>query len=245
MLCTYIDHMFGCYFGLAVAWVLGRPKSEPQMGNTPDLLSLLGTVFLWIYWPSFVGGAALADGDQQSRCIVNTILALSASTICAFWFTSIVGSTGTFRPVDIQNATLSGGVAIGCTANLSLSPFSAICIGCSAGIVSTLGFNFLQPYLEKTFSLHDTCGIHNLHGMPSVIGALASVILAGWKDNNGKHDSELYGYTVDGSGVQWWRQLVAIPICIAFAISTGLIIGYFLKLFQPIPTDMKEFHDGE
>jgi ammonium transporter Rh len=28
---TYIDHMFGAYFGLAVAFVLGAPNSEPEM----------------------------------------------------------------------------------------------------------------------------------------------------------------------------------------------------------------------
>jgi hypothetical protein len=47
---TYIDHMFGAYFGLSVSLVLGKPSSEPQMGNSPDLLSLIGTLFLWIYW---------------------------------------------------------------------------------------------------------------------------------------------------------------------------------------------------
>ena len=30
--------------------------------------------------------------------------------------------------------------------------------------------------MEK-LKLHDTCGIHNLHGMPSVISALASVVM--------------------------------------------------------------------
>ena len=48
---TYVDHMFGAYFGLTVAWVLGKPKSEPSMGTVPDVFSLVGTVFLWIYWP--------------------------------------------------------------------------------------------------------------------------------------------------------------------------------------------------
>jgi len=40
---TYIDHMFGAYFGLAVAWMLGKPSSEPDFGTTPDVFSLIGT----------------------------------------------------------------------------------------------------------------------------------------------------------------------------------------------------------
>lgn len=226
-----------------MAWVLGAPKSEPNMGNTPDIFSLIGTVFLWIYWPSFVAGAAEADSDMEARALVNTILALAASTVCAFWFSSILGSIGTFRPVDIQNATLAGGVAIGCTANLNMSPFGAIMIGCAAGIVSTIGYNHIQPFLERAIGLHDTCGIHNLHAMPSVVGALASVILAGYKDSMG-HDSNIYGYTQKG-GNQWWHQFVGIWVCIGFAMSTGLIVGYMLKLLAPVGPKVKDFHDDQ
>lgn len=243
---TYVDHMFGAYFGLTIAWILGKPKTEPSMGTVPDVFSLIGTVFLWIYWPSFVAGAAVADSDQQGRALVNSILALSASTVCTFWLSSVLGGTSVFRPVDIQNATLAGGVAIGCTANLNMAPFGAIMIGCSAGIVSTLGYNFVQPWLEKNWGLHDTCGVHNLHAMPSLVGALASVILAGYKDSAGKHDSTIYVYTVAGTGVMWWSQFVAIFVCIAFAVSTGAITAFILKLVQPAENDSwKEFHDDQ
>ena len=72
---TYIDHMFGAYFGLAVAYVLGAPEKIPDVGYESDLFSLIGTLFLWIYWPSFVAGTAPANSLAQQRAIVNTILA--------------------------------------------------------------------------------------------------------------------------------------------------------------------------
>lgn len=59
---TIIIHMFGAYYGLMCAWILGKPPDDERSKDneatsfTSDLFSLLGTVFLWIYWPSFNGG---------------------------------------------------------------------------------------------------------------------------------------------------------------------------------------------
>lgn len=238
---TYTDHMFGAYFGLTVAWMMGPPKSEPEMGNTPDIFSLIGTVFLWIYWPSFVAGAAVADSEQQQYAIVNTILSLSASTVATFFLSTLLSKNGRMRPVDIQNATLAGGVSIGCTANLSMPVLNAVLIGITAGLVSTFGYNALQGYLEHKWKLHDTCGIHNLHAMPSVIGALASVILAGYKYAHNE-DPDVYGNNLNS---QWWRQLLAIFLCIAFAVTAGMLVGKLLKAVESNEEgSISDFHDN-
>jgi len=206
---TYAEHMFGAYFGLAVALALGTPSGSPVMGTVPDLFSLLGTLFLWIYWPSFVSGAAVPNSPGQEMALINTILSLSASTIITFCLSNLFTHDGRFRPVDIQNATLAGGVAIGCSANLNLSPFGAVLIGLIAGSVSCYGFNFIQPFLEKTYNLHDSCGIHNLHAMPSVVGALCSIFVAG--------------------STMWYRQFFSIIVCVGFAASTGYATGLLVK----------------
>jgi ammonium transporter Rh len=234
---TYIDHMFGAYFGLAVSWMLGVPEGDPTMGYIPDIFSLIGTIFLWIYWPSFIAGAAEPNSVQQQRALVHTIISLSSSTVCTFWFSSVLNPDKKFRPVDIQNATLAGGVAIGCVANLDVGGVGACMVGCAAGLVSTFGYNIIQPYLEKNFKLHDTCGIHNLHGMPSVIGAISSVLAAAHH-----MDKDIYGDTYKD---QPWLQLLAIPFCIGFAIISGLITGFFItKLSPKLPeADIKEFQD--
>merc|ERR1712178_493965 len=89
-----------------------------------------------------------------------------------------MGFTGNMlRPVDIQNATLAGGVSIGAVANLNITPFGAVSIGVIAGALSTFGFCKVQDMLNTKMGLHDSCGIHNLHGMPSVLGGLLSALV--------------------------------------------------------------------
>jgi ammonium transporter Rh len=239
---TYIDHMFGAYFGLACAWVLGKPKSEPVGGQIPDLFSLVGTLFLWIYWPSFVAGADAPNSVSQQNAIVATILALASSTVTAFICSSWLNEKSQFRAVDIQNATLAGGVSIGCVANMRIYPVGALVVGIVAGAVSTYGFNKIQPMLEN-WGVHDTCGIHNLHAMPSIIGAVASIIVAAANDEK---DQEIFSHGGDAKPEeQWWRQLVGMIATFSFSIITGVITGYLCQMFGPSEGSTDDFLDGE
>lgn len=78
----------------------------------------------------------------------------------------------------VLNASLAGGVAVGSSADIIVQPFGAMLLGFIAGAISSLGFAYLSKILQRTIHLHDTCGVHNLHGMPGVIGALVSAIVA-------------------------------------------------------------------
>lgn len=60
---------------------------------------------------------------------------------------------------------------------MAVEPFAALLIGSIAGVVSTLGFQYLTDALKKV-KLHDTCGVNNLHGIPGVISGLVSVLVA-------------------------------------------------------------------
>ncbi len=118
-------------------------------------------------------------GNGHERAIINTLLAISTSCIVTFFSSSAMRRVHKFEIVDIQNATLAGGVAMGAAANMYTTPWGAMFVGLVAGIFSTFGYSYLQAALANRIGLYDSCGILNLHGIPGIIGGVASAIFAG------------------------------------------------------------------
>ena len=136
---------------------------------------MTGTLFLFVYWPSFNG--AEVTGSEQQRAVINTYLAISTSVITAIIWSKITKG-GLLNMEIILNASLAGGVAMGCNANIITMPFGAMLTGMGAGTVASLGYAYLQPFLRRKMWVHDTCGVLNLHGMPGIVGGIISAIVA-------------------------------------------------------------------
>uniref|UniRef100_A0A673TWQ9 Ammonium transporter Rh type A n=1 Tax=Suricata suricatta TaxID=37032 RepID=A0A673TWQ9_SURSU len=143
-------HAFGAYFGLAVAGILYHPslRKEHEMEKSAyhsDLFAMIGTLFLWIFWPSF--NSVIAEtGEMQYLAIVNTYFSLVACVLTAYACSSLLEKRGKLDMVHIQNATLAGGVAVGTCADMPIRPFGSMVIGGIGGIVSVFGFKFLTVY---------------------------------------------------------------------------------------------------
>jgi len=56
--------------------------------------------------------------------------------------------------VHVQNATLAGGVAVGAVADLMLSPAGALAVGAVAGILSVVGYSYLQVSTVNFLSVY-------------------------------------------------------------------------------------------
>ena len=68
-----------------------HPSCErSNTSHTSDIFSILGTIMLLIYWPSFNGILAF-DGEGKHRATFNTYLSLSASTVCTFLLSAFLG----------------------------------------------------------------------------------------------------------------------------------------------------------
>ena len=110
---------------------------------THDHFSMIGTIFLWMFWPSF-NSATAVQGDAQQRGILNTYFSLCACVLTAFALSAAMNKHKKFVMEHIQNATLAGGVAIGAVADLMVGPWAALTIGSIAAIISVLGYDILS-----------------------------------------------------------------------------------------------------
>ena len=173
--------------------------------------------------------------------------------------------------VHIQNATLAGGVVVGAIADMPIQPFGAMVIGSIAGIISTLGFQYLTPMLNHGI-LHDTCGVNNLHGMPGLISGIASAIVAATATREAFTGNRMYvfypsripesnsteyhnfslaatEYEKGGLGrtavMQGGYQLAALVMTLGLALAGGIITGYIMKLpiIEQIKKDEELFDD--
>merc|ERR1712087_915495 len=123
---SIVVHIFGAYFGLAVSWIMGKPKDSKENKSMyhSDIFAMIGTLFLWLYWPSFNGYFANREYFFMDRAYVNTVLGLCGATTATFITSRVL--VGKFDMVHIQNATLAGGVAVGASADLYLTPAGAL-----------------------------------------------------------------------------------------------------------------------
>jgi ammonium transporter Rh len=227
-------HLFGAYFGLAVAMVVKRKDAMKDEKNTSNyysnIFSMIGTIFLWMYWPSF--NAALSSGNAQQRCLINTLISLTGSCVMVFLLTPF-SKEGKLHMEYILNATLAGGVIIGSSADIIIYPWVSFLIGCAAGTISMIGFDSIGPFLHKTIELQDTCGVNSLHGMPGLLGGIISAFIAGYANVEDYGDSLTLLFpkrSLRTEGGQAIYQLITLGTSLLLAIASGIITGFILKL---------------
>jgi len=206
---SIVIHQFGAYFGLGV--IVRMTTSEDfnkkiESDKISNQFSMLGSMVLWIFWPSFC--SAPAEISKMPLAAVNTVLSLCGATI-----TTYIASTMIRKKIaieDMANAALAGGVAIG-SACAHTTPKASLVLGAIAGVLSVIGFAIIQPRVQKALKGIDTCGVHNLHGMPGMLGGLAAIFIA--------------EQVVPG------LQIKAVFITFIIAWITGLASGTVVSLF--------------
>ncbi|MDR4508069.1 MAG: ammonium transporter [Candidatus Brocadiaceae bacterium] len=206
---SIVIHQFGAYFGLGVIVRMTTSedfKKSIESDKISNQFSMLGSMVLWIFWPSFC--SAPAPLELMTTAAVNTVLSLCGATLSTWIATTIIRKKVVIE--DMANAALAGGVAIG-SACAYTTPMASVLLGFVAGIISVIGFAFIQPRVQKVLKGIDTCGVHNLHGMPGILGGLAAIFIA--------------------KGAVPGLQIKAVFVTFVLAWITGLAAGTVISLF--------------
>ncbi|GMS78231.1 hypothetical protein PENTCL1PPCAC_406, partial [Pristionchus entomophagus] len=241
---SIVVHVFGAYFGIALSLAFARKTQRAHEHDASlyhtDMFAMLGTLFIFVNWPS-LNAATTVTAEAHHRAIINTHLSLVGCTLATFLVCPIFEPRKKFNMVQIANSTLAGGVAIGTCANVVLDPILSLTIGSVAGVISVLGYIYLTPYLSARLALHDTCGLHNLHGMPGILAGLFSAVMAVAypKERFGASLASIYpamasnstgtGESQTESG-QALMQLAGLGTVLGVSIISGALTGIFLRL---------------
>ncbi|KAM6925378.1 LOW QUALITY PROTEIN: rh50-like protein [Xenentodon cancila] len=258
---SILIHIFACYFGLGVTFVLYRPglnkrHAKENTSYQSDILSVMGTLFLWVFWPSF-NSALTLKGDDQHRAILHTFIALSASTLTAFALSLLLNKNGKLT------------MAEGASVDMMISPVAAYILGMMGCIACILGYRYLSPFLAQRCKIQDQCGIHNLHGLTGLISCTAGICAILMADEK-VYGPSLYEIFTHRAPVEGDPKLLKLQILIpglkpglgrtapeqalfqfaAMFLTTGLsalggiIAGYVLKLpYLASPSDDCCFDD--
>ncbi|MCX5786573.1 MAG: ammonium transporter [Elusimicrobia bacterium] len=206
---SIIIHAFGAYFGLGLAMAFTKKEHLSvaiKTDETSDRFSMIGSMVLWLFWPSFC--SAVVPDAQAQQTAVNTIMALCGATVMTFILSSALRK-GKPAIADMANAALAGGVAIGAACNIVSAPV-AFGIGLLAGGLCVIGYVVIQPKLQAALKIVDTCGVHNLHGMPGLLGGLVAILFV--------------------PGIMK-AQLTGIVVTVIFAYVCGAVGGYVIRIF--------------
>ncbi|XP_061824527.2 rh blood group, D antigen [Nerophis lumbriciformis] len=231
-------HIFAAFFGLVLTRVLHRSETEyekEKLNRKTGLFSMLGTVFLWMFWPSFNSILLLEhhSPERRLRAVCSTYLALAVSAVASFALSVLSSHKGKVNPTHFLSCLFAGGVAVGVPMPVIHHPWEAMTIGLTAAVVSTIGFRYFKNHMLFAFDCHDTCSILSTHGLPGLLGWLAHLLL------QIKHCDD---HTTATRFAVF--HISALFITLSTSLIMGILTGLVLKwdIWRP-PQDKKCFDD--
>ena len=148
------------------------------------------------------------------------VLALYCATLCfaaaAWYHQSMQGNESVIRTpcAVLLYAVLCSNAVLSCAElGLTLSQSSSLC-------------RHLTPRLESKLGLRDTCGVHNLHGIPGILGGLvaALVSLTSYQENMG---------VMPAGHHQALNQIYGLLVTLGISVGGGFLAATAIKTVTP------------
>ena len=249
-------HTFGAIFGVSVSIVNfcssqqhSKISSSPHLSSNyySNIISFIGSIFLWLYFPSFNVANIQCNDDKEYkhninkniseilryRGIVNTYLSMIGSAIATFVVSPLI-SKGKLKMEHLLNASYVGGIIIGGCCTICSMGWGAILIGSIGGAISVLFLGLLKKILkEKKFE--DTFGILGTFCIPGILGGFLNSIFMGNFNNMRWGGNSINRYFDVGNrkpSEQAGIQIAAIFITLGIASVTGICIGFLARIMN-------------
>ena len=239
---SILVYTFGCYYGLTISWLIGLPKKTILNKSIyyNDVFNLIGTLFLFVYWPIFNSYYTPKDYYFMERSYINTVLSIMSSVITTFILSK--SFNGKFNILHIQNSIISGGIGVGTSSQLYIHPAGSITVGILSSTICIIGYEFITPLIDKLINIYDIYGIHNVFGLTGILSSIiSSIVIASSINTNIYQGSSINIFPNNNNlSIQAGLQITGLIITIAIAVIGGLITGIIIKIMY---FDEYEFND--
>ena len=257
---------FGAIFGFCVSFVLSydnhfRNAIRNNQNNKSDyysnIISSIGTLFIWIYFPSFNISKIHCAHDKnvmeimRYRGIINTYMSMIGSTVVSFSMSALL-SNQKFKMEHILRSSYVGGVIISGSCTFCPYPWCAMLVGCIGGLISVAFLHLTrkengvgdQPPVPNNFpclsdfiqaiKMSDTIGVFYCFGIPGILGGLCNIIFLACLGKKPWNDLNLvdFFYYDRSSSKQAGIQIAVLFITIGFALFSGILIGFIERFFR-------------
>ena len=218
--------VFGAFYGLGISWMLNYKEAKNNRNYVTSVNSnnfgLIGTLFLWCFFPSFNSALAATPLDANIA-VVNTYFCLIGSVLGAIFMSKILWN-GKYHIEIVLNATLVGGILMGSGADILRESFVAYIVGGVGGIMAAFMFTYISKIWQK-LGLTDVAGVYHTFAIPGICGGLLSAIYR--------------ARYFDRGGI----QVAGTFISMAISLAGGLVVGILVRWLGSYNIDDEYYND--
>ncbi len=223
---SVVVHAVGGWIALPAVVLLGarynRYKKDGGISAHPPSsipFLALGAWVLCVGWFGFNVMSAQTIDKISGLVAVNSLMAMVGGTLVALLM-------GKNDPGFVYNGPLAGLVAV-CAGSDLMHPLGALVVGGIAGAIFVIMFTLTQ----NKWKIDDVLGVWPLHGLCGTWGGIAAGI---------------FGSTALGGlgGVSLSAQLIGTAMGVAWALVSGIVVYYALKITMGLRMSQEEEFEG-